>query len=56
MGRQGTGNKKRNSEAQDRQEEDKNRMGNGEDTELIYTPHGQGGGTLEGWVVQGQGA
>ena len=36
----GTGNKKHSKEAQDKQREVKNSMGNGEAKEFIYTTHG----------------
>ena len=51
MGGKGTGNKKRKWQAQNRQGEGKNSVGNGEAKELIYTTHGRElswGGMLEG--------
>ena len=39
-GGNGTGNKKQNSQAQNRQEEVKNSIGNGETKELTHTAHG----------------
>ena len=49
-GGKGTGNKKQNRSAQNRQEEVKNSTGNGEAKELICTTHGhelRRGGMLE---------
>ena len=53
----GMGNKKLNWQAQNRQEEVKNSIGNGEAKELICMTHGHelSGGMLEGWGVQGGG-
>ena len=54
MGGKGTGNKKPNRQAQNRQGEVKNSMGNGEAKELMCTTHGHElrGGMLEGGGVQ----
>ena len=56
-GGKGTGNKNHNWQAQNRQGEVKNTMGNGEAKELIGTTHGHElrGGMLEGGRVQGRG-
>ena len=53
----GTGNKNHSWQAQNRQEEVKNSIGNGEVKELICTTHGHElrGGLLEGKVVLGGG-
>ena len=56
IGGKGTGNKKHNSQAQNRQQEVKNGIGNGEAKELICTTHGHElrmGGMLEGAGMQG---
>ena len=56
-GWKGAGNKKHNSQVQNRQGEVKNNsMGNGEAKDLVCMTHGHGlsvGGVLEGWRLQG---
>ena len=56
-GGKGTGNKNHNWQAQNRQGEVKNTMGNGEAKELIGTTHGHElkGGNVGGRGVQGRG-
>ena len=54
----GTGNKKHNKYAQNKQGEVKNSIGNGEATELVCITHGHGlstGGDAGGLGVQGRG-
>ena len=53
MGGKGAGNKKHNSQVQNRQEQVKNSIGNGEGKELICKTHGheiRGGLLVEGGV------
>ena len=58
-GGKSTGNKRHNWQAQNRQGEGKNSMGNGEAKELTCTTHGHklrsGEGRLEGGGVKGRG-
>ena len=57
VGGKGTGNKKHNWQVQNRQQEDKNSMGNGEAKELICMTHGHElrQGNDGGRGVQGEG-